>query len=350
MSRRIALRPPGSTPPALRRPCAVVPVDGVGVQLAAPPRSSRPLRAWPSRSSRRRPRWPLLAVVAICATLAAGCGSSSRSSSGPSSASAARGHGPVDVLYAGSLEQLMDARVGPAFQKAAGYTFSGFPGGSDELAAEIRGKVRQGDVFLSASPKVNAKLMGASGGHWVSWFAPFASTRLVLGYNPSSRFASALRSRPWYDVVAAPGFRLGLTDPKLDPKGVLAVAALDRAAAAEHRPALRRIAADHADYFPEEDLVGRLQSGQLDAGFFYTVEASAVKLHTVGLGSIDERAEYTITVLDRAPHPAAARAFVKFLLSPRGLSALRSAGLDAHSPARAVGSGVPAALASVIRR
>lgn len=244
----------------------------------------------------------------------------------------------------------MDTRVGPAFQKATGYTFSGFPAGSDDLASEIKGKIRQGDVFLSASPKVNAELMGKTRGDWVSWFAPFASTRLVIGYNPNSRFAAALRSRPWYDVIAAPSFRLGLTDPKLDPKGVLAVAALRHAAATERKPALRRIAADSSNYFPEQDLIGRLQSGQLDAGFFYTVEARAAKIPTVGLGSIDETARYTITVLNRAPHPAAAQAFVKFLLGPQGVSAMRTAGLKVLSPVTATGSGPPAPLARLIRR
>lgn len=289
-------------------------------------------------------------MPAIAAALTAGCGASSRSTSSGSAGSPSRGHATVDVLYAGSLQTLMDTRIGPAFQRATGDTFSGFPAGSEELASEIKGKVRQGDVFLSASPKVNAELMGRAGGGWVSWFAPFAGTRLVIGYNPRSRYAAALRSRPWYDVVATPGFRLGLTDPKLDPKGVLAVAALRHAAAGEHRPALRRIAADSADYFPEQDLIGRLQSGQLDAAFFYTVEARAARIPTVGLGSIDETARYTITVLRRAPHPAAAQAFVRFLLGRQGAAAMRAAGLTVFSPATATGSGMPAALGHVIRR
>ena len=243
----------------------------------------------------------------------------------------------------------MNSSIASAFHHATGYTFAGYPAGSKELASEIKGKVRQGDVFISASPKVDATLEGRRNGGWLSWYAPFASTRLVLGYNRSSSFAGALRTRPWYQVITQPGFRLGFTDPTLDPKGVLTVAALDTAAKRYNDPALAQVATDQNDLFPEEDLVGRLQSGQLDAGFFYTVEASAARIPTVSLGSIDETATYTITVLNRAPNPAGGEAFVKFLLSRQGQRLLRRSGL-AHVRPVASGRGVPYLLNSVIKR
>lgn len=252
--------------------------------------------------------------------------------------------GSVSVLYAGSLQALMDNQIGPAFAKATGYTFNGYPAGSKDLASEIKGKVRAGDVFISASPKVDQSLSGRANGGWVSWYVPFASTRLVLGYNPSSGHAHELRTQPWYRVIARPGLRLGFTDPTLDPKGALTVAALHRAAAAYHLPALNRLAADQSDLFPEQDLVGRLQAGQLDAGFFYTVEAKAAHIPTVSLSPVDESATYTITVLNRAPNPKGARAFVKFLLGDKGRALMRSAGLRTG----AVGFGVPAWLRGTI--
>ncbi|HWD65792.1 MAG TPA: extracellular solute-binding protein [Solirubrobacteraceae bacterium] len=278
--------------------------------------------------------WFLAAALIGVLALAACGGSSSKK-------------GSVNVLYAGSLEALMNDHIGRAFQKATGYTFSGYPAGSKDLASEIKGKVRVGDVFISASPKVNATLEGSANGNWVSWFAPFASTKLELGYNPSSSYAHALRSEPWYRVIVKPGFRLGFTDPKLDPKGVLAVAALEQVAVAEHQPALQRIATDQSDLFPEQDLVGRLQAGQLDAGFFYTVEANAAHIHTVPISPVDESATYTLTVLHHAPNAKGAEAFVKFLLSSQGQSLLHAAGLTLQTP-KAVGSGVPASLSSAV--
>lgn len=274
----------------------------------------------------------ILVVLAV-----AGCGGSSG------------GKGSVSVLYAGSLQALMNSRVGPAFQRATGYTFSGYPAGSKDLASEIKGKVRMGDVFISAAPGVNHSLQGSANGNWVSWYAPFATTQLVLGYNRSSSFAGALRSRPWYRVITRPGVRLGFTDPKLDPKGVLSVVALEKTADMYHLAALRKIARDQSNLFPEQDLVGRLQAGQLDAGFFYTVEASAAKIPTVSLAPLDLVGSYTISVLNRAPNSAGAKAFVKFLLGPQGQALLRSGGLSMTKPYE-VGSGMPAALDGTVSR
>ena len=264
-------------------------------------------------------------------------------------AEGARSAGAVKVLYAASLQNVMNDSIAPAFHRATGYTFVGYPAGSKDLAAEIKGKVRQGDVFISAAAKVNTTLEGRGNGGWVSWYAPFASTRLVLGYNASSSFAAGLRTKPWYRVIAQPGFRLGFTDPTLDPKGVLTVAALDAAASKYGEPALKQIATDQSDLFPEQDLVGRLQAGQLDAGFFYTVEASAAKIPTVSLGPIAETATYTITTLNRAPDAAGGEAFVKFLLSRLGERLLARVGL-AHVRPTATGRGVPYLLNTVIKR
>jgi molybdate/tungstate transport system substrate-binding protein len=81
------------------------------------------------------------------------------------SASAA---GSVNVLYAGSLVNLMEHGIGPAFDKATGNQFQGFAAGSVGLANQIKGKLRRGDVFISANPKVNDSLTGAANGDWVS--------------------------------------------------------------------------------------------------------------------------------------------------------------------------------------
>ncbi len=237
-------------------------------------------------------------------------------------ASVPKGRGPVDVLYAGSLTQLMEATVGPSFDRATGFHFVGFAGGSQQLAAEIRGRLVPADVFISASPTVDASLEGKAGGNWLASYRVFATSRLVLAYNPHSRFAAELRRRPWYPVVGQAGFRLGRTDPRVDPKGVLAEKALLQAAARYHEPALRRAAQAQGDVFPEESLVGRLQSGQVDAGFFYLTEAVTARLPTVPLTGYDFYATYTVAALNRAPHPAGAAAFIAYLSSPPGRASL----------------------------
>jgi molybdate/tungstate transport system substrate-binding protein len=252
------------------------------------------------------------------------------------------------VLYAGSLVGLMQNDLGPAFQTATGYTVTGFPAGSKALAAEIKGKVHQGDVFISASPKVNATLKGTANGDWVSWYATYATSGLVLGYNPNSKFAGDLKTKPWYQVITEPGFRLGFTDPATDPKGELSAKALTGIAASKNLPALKTLASDKADVFPEETLVGRLQAGQLDAGFFYTSETTAAKIPTVPLTGVDLKATYTVTILNKAPHEAAAAAFVSYLLGPQGQATLKQHGFALVTPPKVTGSGVPSSLQNVL--
>lgn len=251
------------------------------------------------------------------------------------------------MLYAGSLVNLMEHQIGPAFDSATNFTFQGYPGGSSSLAQQVRGKIRRGDVFLSASPSAAQSLEGSTNGSWVSWYATFATSPLLLAYNPRGRFAARLTSEPWWQVVTLPGFLLGRTDPKLDPKGVLTVQALNQAAQAHSDPGLAKLATSTTNVFPEEDLVGRLEAGQLDAGFFYSVEAAAARpqLPTVSLSPITLGATYTITVLRGAPNAVGAAAFVRFLLSPERATVLEAAGLY-PTAAALVGSraDVPAAL------
>ncbi len=267
---------------------------------------------------------------------------------GSAVASTAKG-GPVDVLYAGSLVDTM-GKIGPAFEKATGYTFEGFSAGSSALATEIQGKTQEADVFVSAGSAAPLSLEGGKNGDWVSWYAQFGTTPLLIGYNPKSKFAKDFKTEPWYKVIAMPGLRLGRTDPVVDPKGVLAVTALNDAARMYGEPVLKTLATETSDVFPEETLVGRLQAGQLDAGFFYGVEAEAASIPTVTLGAIKLTNPYTVTVVNRAPHQAGAVAFVAFLLSSKGAAILQSEGLTLDSPAILSGpkSAVPSALRSAV--
>ena len=243
----------------------------------------------------------------------------------------------VNVLYAGSLVNLMEHGIGPAFDKATGDTFRGFGGGSNGLANQIKGKLRRADIFISANPKVNDTLMGDASGDWVSWYVTFAQSPLVIGYSPSSRFAAELSTKPWYEVLREPGIKIGRTDAKLDPKGALTVQLLDRAEQVYHQPGLAQAVLGGPDnpeqVRPEENLVGRLQSGQVDVGFFYSTETSDLKIPSIPLPQeVALSAVYTVTVLRDAADPAAAARFVDFLLSPPGQAVLKQHGLDVVTP------------------
>ena len=245
---------------------------------------------------------------------------------------AALAAGTVDVLYAGSLVNLMEHGVGPAFDKTTGNQFRGYAGGSVGLANQIKGKLRKGDVFISANPKVNDSLTGAANGDWVSWYVAFAQSPLVIGYSASSRFAADFKGKPWYQVLTEPGIRIGRADPKLDPKGALTLALMKQAEAFYKSPGLERTvlgAPDNpAQVLPEETLVGRLQSGQLDAGFFYSTETADGKIPAIALPpGIAPKAVYTVTILRDAANAAGAEQFVAFLLGADGQRLLNEHGL-----------------------
>src|SRR6266567_2983189 len=157
----------------------------------------------------------------------------------------AKGSGTVLVLYAGSLVATMENGVGPAAGKALGYEFQGESKGSVALANEIKDKLRQPDVFISADPTVNDSLAGAKNGDLADWYVVWARTSMVIGYSPRSRFAAQLDQAkagrtPWYQVLKSPGFKLGRTDPQLDPKGYRTIFMMDLAEQYYKQPGLRQ--------------------------------------------------------------------------------------------------------------
>jgi molybdate/tungstate transport system substrate-binding protein len=301
-----------------------------------------------------RERAPLAALLAIACTglAAAGCSSSSSSStsstSSPSSSATAKATGDVYVFSAGSLDTVLTKTVAPAFHAATGYTLVDTSHGSGTLAADIKNKVAVADVFISASPSDDTILMGSTNGNWVSWYAAFATSPEVLGYYPKSKFAHDLQTMPWYKVIVLPGFRLGRTNPSQDPGGVLAVKALDETATAQNLPALKTLATETSDEYAEDPEEADIQTGQLDAAFMYEADANSQGSPFVKLTGTNFAGNYTITLVNNAPHQAAAEAFIKFLLGPTGQAEMKADQFNIVSPPTVTGSGVPSALTSVI--
>jgi len=290
--------------------------------------------------------------IAGAAAAARAPGAGAPAAAGPAAggpAARAVATGTVSVLFAGSLAELMEHDIGASFQRADGYAFQGFAGGSTELASEIKGGVRRGDVFISASAKADQALEGPANGRWVSWYSTFMGSPLLLAYNPHSRFGAELRRGvPWYRVLTQSGIRVGRTDPKLDPKGVLTVEAVENASKKLRDPSLAR-ALSSFEIYPETGLVGRLQAGQLDAGFFYAVEVKTANLASVSLTPVYKYADYTATILGGASDPAGAAAFIGYLLGAGRKHALQINGLAPIKPQfSGAASSVPPALRGLV--
>lgn len=340
-----------------------------------------------------------LIAAAALATLVVGCkknssskqsspeetGAKTTESAGAKAQAPEKPSGTVSVLYAGSLVNLMEKDMGPAFSKATGIEYEGEGKGSTALANMIKDKLRQPDVFVSASAKVNDILMGDEGHHQESWYAVIFRNEMVIAYNDKSKFAGEFAKvkdgkEPFYQPLMAKGFRLGRTDPKLDPKGFRTLMMFDLAEKLYKKPGLgKKILGDaesSTQTFPEEQLVARLESGQIDAGVFYRNEAQEHGLPYVTLPkeinlsdpALDDQYKtasyknpesgkeyhggaivYTVTVLDSAKNPAAGAAFVKFMMSNDGKALLDKHGLPVIAPTvEGDASKVPAALKDVL--
>lgn len=256
----------------------------------------------------------------------------------------------VSVLYAGSLATALENGLGAAFSKATGHAYKGEAQGSLGAARMIHDHLRSPDVFISADPTVNETvLMGDKNEHLVSWFVTMASSQLVIAYNPKSPFAdkfqaAAANTIPWYEVLQIPGVHFGRGDPTIDPKGYRTIFLFDLAGKHYQKPEIPRMLGEPlnpAQVFPEIVLLARVESGQFDAGIFYKHEVVAHHLPFVTLPpeinlGYPEFAElyaeatykipsgeqvkgapiiFTITIPRSVKHPAAAEAFVRFMLS-----------------------------------
>lgn len=304
-----------------------------------------------------------LTVLAVLAGLSAGCGgSSAQPATSPTALAIIKGSGTVSVMYAASLTSLFEKKVGPAFNTASGFTYQGEGKGSVAIANLIRDKTRTPDVFVSADPAVNTTLQGSANGNYVSWWLNFARTEMVIGWSPKSKFAADFAAakagtKTWESVLESPGLKLGRTDPELDPKGyrTLFMFQLDETRTGETGEAQKILGPAHntAQIFPEEQVVARLQAGDLDAGVFYTIEAveaslpfitlpAAINLGDASLASRYASVSYTnkagkvfaggpilytVTVPSTFKNASGAESFVQYLLSSEGQSLLATEGL-----------------------
>jgi molybdate/tungstate transport system substrate-binding protein len=300
----------------------------------------------------------------------------------PSRAHAASG--AVNVYYAGSLVNLNENLVGPAFASGTGYTYLGKSAGSGAIANQIKGKLATPDVVEFADPAVNTTLMGSANGGYVSWYFTFATSQLVIGFDPRSSVAKGFvqvqqGKLPFYRALQQKGVKIGRTDPNIDPKGYRTIWMANLTQRAYHLKGFEHrlfgAAENPSQVFPEQTLVARMVTGQVNAGVFYLSEVKDLGIPyitlppAVNLGSkkfakeyatqrftmssgqtvIGAPIAYTITIPSTVKNEAGAEAFVRFVLSSRVRAISSAHGL---LPVKITVNGdrtaVPAALARFI--
>jgi molybdate/tungstate transport system substrate-binding protein len=261
----------------------------------------------------------------------------------------------------------MEKDIGPAFTRSTGYQYSGEAKGSVMSANLIKERLRNPDVFISADPDVNRLLMGAENGNLVRWYVTIFGNAMVLGYNPQSRFAGELSESGTniprlFEILQQKDFRLGRGDPKLEPKGYRTLFLFDLAEKYYNKPGIGlKILSNpdgHGLIFPEEQVVARLEAGQLDAGIFYRNEVAEHSLPYIpfpreldlsdpaldpyygtakyvdpkGITYTGRAIVYSVTIPENCPNRPGAVAMVNFLLSDQSLEIIRKHALRIIPP------------------
>ena len=289
----------------------------------------------------------LLGAVTLAVTMACG-------------ATTERAVGPLVVFNAGSLARPLRAAL-DTFAAREGVVVAQESAGSLETARKLTELGKIPDVVALADAEVfPTYLMPAH----LDGYVEFARNRMVLAYTDRSRYAAEMGPDTWWRILLRPGVETGRSDPHLDPNGYRTLLVWQLAEQEYAMPGLaaRLAAAQPArNVRPKEaDLVGLLQTGELDYIWSYESMARGIGLRYVtlprgidlsapdsaawyGRASVTVRGAragdsvtfrgapivYAVGVPVAAPHPALAARFAAFLLSAEGQAILRREGLDA---------------------
>jgi molybdate/tungstate transport system substrate-binding protein len=328
-------------------------------------------------NSRRGLQVGALLAIGCIGLAAAGCGSS------PSSTSSSKVSGTANVAFASSLQYLNAKVAGPAFTKATGYKFSGTGGASGTLESEIAAKALPDTNVFEAVGSDNIMPLEPKFTHW---YVQYAANKMVIAYNPKSKYASQFAAiasgkepmKDLFTLLETSGLKLGRTDPNIDPQGRYFIEMLELAQMYYHLPSdtVAKIlgtstlnSSTSSEIYAESSLDSVLQAGGVDAASAYYTQA--IELHLdyiplpdmINMGNPADTSFYStahITTTNGTVHSGeflvmdittigksdpAAIAFVKYTLSKAGQAQYKQGGFTLLKPT-GYGSGIPAAIKS----
>lgn len=254
------------------------------------------------------------AVAVVVALVAAGCGSSGRSTE-PASTAGGRGDRPG---LTGSLTVFAAASLTAPFNAAKARLVAGNPGfsltysfaGSQRLAAQI-GAGAPADVVATADQETMARLVAAG---LVGTPTDFATNSLQIAVTPGNPEAITHLGN-----LARPGLKVVLADPSV-PAGRYTRQALDKAGVTVRPVSLE---------LDVTSVLGKVTSGEADAAVVYVTDVAAAGTAVTGVdipAMHNVVARYPVAVVSDTPNRRAAEAFVDQLLHGPGRSALLSHG------------------------
>lgn len=323
------------------------------------------------------PLWVgILALLCIVAGVVAGY----ELRGGPAPSAAPSGSPVLSITAAGTLatpfRQLASllANQSPSIQAPA--SAQQYAGSLTALAAisSLHGSY---DVAAAADLRLIPRLLEPT---WAGWEIVFATSPLVLAYDPSAAALAGINGTNWAQRIMSPGVLLGVSNASTDPSGYNAIFVLELqglvfngsldavyghffttppGSLAVSNPATTRVV-------PETQAATLLQTHQLQAFLIY--EAYAVGHHLayvpldprVNLGSFNASlvsgygqatttlltsngttlqtgfpVAYAVTVPTNAPNATLGQLFVNLLISPQGAAVLAANGFVPVAPPQA---------------
>ncbi|MGH7610858.1 MAG: extracellular solute-binding protein [Candidatus Dormibacteria bacterium] len=291
----------------------------------------------------------------------------------------------ANIASAGSLQLLMDRYLGPPFIKATGDEYQNQSAGSQGLAQEIVAGELTPNVFMP----IGSAPMQLLEPNFTTWALQFAASPLVVAYYPKGPHAAELTKissgklpiKDLFTLMATRGFKLGRTDPAVDPQGqgfIMMVHLAQKYLGVSAATAAADLGASDptSQVFSETGLEPTLQAGELDAASAYLPQAVQLRLPYVALpakinfGDPDDAAVYRsasltlatgqvvdgslldleATVLQSNGDQGAATAFLKFLLTKSVRHLMKRQGYALLTP-RILGQkrAAPAALRAALK-
>jgi molybdate/tungstate transport system substrate-binding protein len=289
--------------------------------------------------------------------------------------------GTLTIYHAGSLTGPVKQMIQDFNKQYPKVTVATKAGGSTKMARLISDGGEMADIMASADFVVIDKNLIPK---FATWNARFASNQIVLCYTEASRMKDTITPGNWYEVLQTKGVVWGHSDPNLDPCGYRSLMTLQLAEKFYGKPGLYDavIANRPAENVrpKAKELVSMLKDGKMDYAFEYLSVAvqqgldyipldSHVNLGDMTLDAYYKTAKvtvtgkepgttvdrlgssitYGVTMLDKAPNPEAAEAFLGYLFSiDGGLRVLDSMGqppfIPVNVPTQAMLDAMPASL------
>jgi molybdate transport system substrate-binding protein len=264
----------------------------------------------------RRNALPLFALFAAVALLAE-CGDGNDSAPAGSSGSAgsspsASVTGTINVFAAASLQEAFTTLGGQFEQENAGTKVVLNFGPSSGLGQQITAGA-PADVFASASTKTMDDVVTSGDA-----IAPtdFAANTMELAVPPGN--PAGVRS---VNDLAMKSMKVALCDVEV-PCGVVAQQVFDNAGI-KVTPVTREV--------DVKAVLSKVSLGEVDAGVVYVTDVKAAGADVAGVEiptDVNASTTYPIATLTGSKNQATAQAFVHFVLSPAGASALQEAGFS----------------------